>query len=89
MNDFKTSGCKPSYTGDSPYAGYIVSNGAMCSSVAFAKPLSLNLNCSDVTFRLKELDINLNTNSLETYFSAIDTLIINGMKFVKVGPEKS
>lgn len=89
MNDFKTSGCKPSHSGDSPYAGHIMSDGAMCSPVAFAKPPSLNLNCSDVTFRLKELDITLNTNSLETYFSAIDTLIVNGMKFVKVGPEKS
>lgn len=89
MNDFKTSGCKPSHSGDSPYAGYIMSDGAACSSVTFAKPLSLKLDCSDVTFRLKELDINLNTNSLETYFSAIDALIINGMKFVKVGPEKS
>lgn len=88
MNDFKTSGCKPSHSGDSPYAGYIMSDGAVCSSVTFAKPLSLNLNCSDITFSLKELDINLNTNSLETYLNAIDALTINGIKFVKVESEK-
>lgn len=48
MNDFKTSGCKPSHGSDSPCAGYIMSDGAVCSSVTFAKPLSLNLNCSDI-----------------------------------------
>ena len=89
MNDFKTSGCKPSHSGDSPYAGYIMSDGAVCSSVTFAKSLSLNFDCSDVTFRVKELDINLNADSLETYLNTIDALTINGIKFVKVGLEKS
>lgn len=84
MNDFKTSGCKPSYTGDpSPILGLSLSE-------SFAISPHLIIDCNGVTFSLKELsiDIALDEGQLKKYLDNIDALIINGMKFVKVGPEK-
>lgn len=79
MNDFKTCGCKPIET---PIA--VDDASGFCFSSSFAKPLGLTLDCTDVTFKLKELDINLNTNALTTYLNTIDTLTINGVKFIKL-----
>lgn len=42
-------------------------------------PYGLVINCKSVTFNLKELDIKLD----EQYLNEIDTLIINGIAFVK------
>ena len=84
MNDFKTCGCKPI---ESPMASYDASGFRFSSS--FAKPLGLVLDCTDVTFKLKELDINLNTKALTTYLDAIDTLTINGVKFIKLESEET
>ena len=83
MNDFKTSGCKPSYTGDSP------SILSLRLSESFAISPHLIIDCNGVTFSLKELDIDiaLDEGQLKKYLDNIDALIINGMKFVKVGPE--
>ena len=80
MNDFKTSGCKPPYTGDS----------ATSLSDLVVKPVKLIIDCNGVTFSLKELsvDITLDEEQLKKYLDNIDALTINGMKFVKVGPEK-
>lgn len=84
MNDFKTCGCKPIESSMDSYdsSGY-------CFSSSFAKPLSLTLDCTDVTFKLKEVDIDLNTNALTTYLNAIDTLTINGVKFIKLEGEET
>lgn len=84
MNDFKTCGCKPI---ESSRASYDASGS--CFSSSFANPLSLILDCTDVTFKLKELDINLNANALTTYLDAIDTLTINGVKFIKLESEET
>ena len=48
------------------------------------------INCNGVTFSLKQLsiDIALDEGQLKKYLDNIDALTINGMKFVKVGPEK-
>lgn len=58
-----------------------------CFSSSFAKPRGLTIDCTDVTFKLKELDINLNTKALTTYLDAIDTLTVNGIKFIKLESE--
>ena len=81
MNDFKTSECKPLHTGGS----------ATSLSDLVVKPVKLIIDCNGVTFSLKELsvDIALNEEQLKKYLDNIDALIVNGMKFVKVGPEKS
>ena len=42
-------------------------------------PYGLIINCKSVTFNLKELEIKLD----EQYLDDIDTLIINGIVFVK------
>lgn len=42
-------------------------------------PYGLVINCKSVTFNLKELDIKLD----KQYLDDIDTLIINGIVFVK------
>lgn len=42
-------------------------------------PYGLVINCKSVTFNLKELDIKLDKQCLDD----IDTLIINGIVFVK------
>ena len=80
MNDFKTSGCKPLYTGDS----------ATSLSDLAVKPVNMIIDCNGVTFSLKELsiDIALDERQPKKYLDNIDALTINGMKFVKVGPEK-
>ena len=80
MNGFKTSECKPLHTGDS----------ATSLSDLVVKPVKLIIDCNGVTFSLKELsvDIALDEEQLKKYLDNIDALTINGMKFVKVGPEK-
>ncbi len=60
-----------------------INDGHFFSS-SFAKPLGLTLDCTDVTFRLKEADINLNTKALTTYLDSIDTMTVNGVKFIKL-----
>lgn len=82
MNDFKTCGCKPIESSMDSYD----SSGHLFSS-SFAKPRGLTIDCTDVTFGLKELDINLNTKALTTYLDAIDAITINGIKFVKLESE--
>ena len=42
-------------------------------------PYGLVINCKSVTFNLKELEIKLD----KQYLDDIDTLIINGIAFVK------
>lgn len=84
MNDFKTCGCKQI---ESPMASYDASG--CCFSSSFTKPLGLTLDCTDVTFKLKEVDIDLNTKALTTYLDAIDTLTINGVKFIKLESEET
>lgn len=84
MNDFKTCGCKPI---ESPMINYDASG--FCFSSSFAKPLGLTIDCTNVAFKLKELNINLNTNALTTYLDAIDTLTINGVKFIKLESEET
>lgn len=84
MNDFKTSGCKPSYTGDpSPILGLGLSE-------SFAVSPHLVIDCNGVTFSLKELDIDivLDKGKLRKYLENANALVINGMKFVKAGSEK-
>lgn len=83
MNDFKTSGCNSSHTGDSPYVWNVDSDGGLCVSDAILKPYNLVLDCKDVTFRLKELDITLVENKTKEYLDNIDAITINGIKFVK------
>ena len=83
MNDFKTSGCNPSHTGDSPYVWNIESDGGLCVSDAILKPYNVVLDCKDVTFRLKELDITLVESKMKEYLDNIDAITINGIKFVK------
>ena len=56
-------------------------------------PTSLNsiiINCSSVTFSLKELNIDLplDESNLRKCLDNTDTLVINGTKFVKAGSEK-
>ena len=77
MNDFKTCGCKPI---ESPF----ISTSAVCLSDSFTNPRGVVLDCTAVTFKLKELDIELNTNALTTYLDAINYLTINGVKFIKL-----
>ena len=74
MDDLKNSWCKPSCIYDLPTI----------------KPVSIIIDCNGVTFSLKELsiDIALDEGQLIKYLDNIDALTINGMKFVKVGPEK-
>ena len=83
MNDFKTCGCKSSYTGNSPYVWNIDSGGGLCVSDAILQHYNVVLDCKDVTFRLKELDITLVENKMKEYLDNINTLTINGIKFIK------
>ena len=83
MNDFKTSGCNPSHTGDSPYVWNIESDGGLSFSDSMIKSYNLVLDCKDVTFRLKELDITLVESKMKEYLDNIDAITINGIKFVK------
>lgn len=87
MNDFKTSGCNPSRIGDSPYVWNIESGSGLCVSDAILKPYNVVLDCKDVTFKLKELDITLVESKMKEYLDSIDALIINGIKFVKTASE--
>lgn len=87
MNDFKTCGCNPSHTGDSPYVWNVDSGGGLCVSDAILKPYNLVLDCKDVTFRLKELDITLVESKMREYLDNIDAITINGIKFVKLESE--
>ena len=84
MNDFKTCGCKPI---ESSTASYDASG--FCFSSSFSKPISLTIDCTDVTLKLKEVDIDLNANALTTYLNTIDTLTINGVKFIKLESEET
>ena len=84
MNDFKTSGCNPSHTGDSPYVWNVDSCGGLCVSDAILNPYNLVLDCKDVTFRLKELDITLVESKMKEYLDNIGAITINGIKFIKV-----
>ena len=83
MNDFKTCGCKPSDTSYSPYVWNVDSGGGLCVSDAILQPYNVVLDCKDVTFRLKELDITLTESKMEEYLGSISTLTINGIKFIK------
>ena len=78
MSDFKTCGANISYTGVSPYT--FGGESGLCFNT---DSLSLVLDCKDVTFKLDELDINLNSSNTKQYLDDIDTLVINGIKFIK------
>lgn len=84
MNDFKTCGCKPIQTsldvGDA---------SSLCFSDSFALPRGVVLNCKNVTFRLKELEINISESKMKVYLDNIDTLTINGVKFIKLESEET
>lgn len=84
MDDFKTSGCKSIYTGDS---SRVI---GLRSSESFAISPHLVIDCNGVTFSLKELgiDIALDEGKLRKCLENTDALVINGIKFVKVEPEK-
>lgn len=90
MNDFKTSGCKPSDTSYSPYVWNIESDGGLrfTDSDSIAKSCRVVLDCEDVTFRLKELEINLDAKKTKEYLDNIGALVINGVKFVKLESER-
>ena len=83
MNDFKTCGCKPSDTSYSSYVWNLDSGGGLCVSDAILKPYNVVLDCKDVTFRLKELDITLVESKMKEYLDNIDAITINGIKFIK------
>ena len=89
MNDFKTCGCKPSYTDISPYVWNVDAHGGLCVSDAILNRYNLTLDCKDVTFRLKELDITLTESKMKEYLDNISTLTINGIKFIKVESEET
>ena len=89
MNDFKTCGCNPSYTNISPYVWNVDSHGGLCVSDAILNRFNVVLDCKDVTFRLKELDITLTESKMKEYLDNIDTLTINGIKFIKVESEET
>ena len=89
MNDFKTSGCKPSDTSYSPYVWNMDSGGGLCVSDAILQPYNVVLDCKDVTFRLKELDITLVESKMKEYLDNISTITINGIKFIKVESEET
>ena len=89
MNDFKTCGCKPSYTDISPYVWNVDSHGGLCVSDAILNHYNLTLDCRDVTFRLKELDITLTESKMKEYLDNISTITINGIKFIKVESEET
>ena len=78
MSDFKTCGVNISYTGVSPYT--FGGESGLCFNT---DSLSLVLDCKDVTFKLDELDINLNSSNTKQYLDDIDTLVINGIEFIK------
>ena len=82
MNDFKTSGCKPSYTDISPYVWNVDSGGGLRFSDAIL-PYNVVLDCKDVTFRLKELDITLVESKMKEYLDNIDAITINGIKICR------
>ena len=86
MNDFKTCGCKPSYTDISPYVWNVDSGGGLCVS---DNRYNVVLDCKDVTFRLKELDITLTESKTKEYLDNISTLTINGVKFIKLESEET
>ena len=82
MNDFKTCGCKPIQ------ASLAIGDASgLCFSDSFAMPRRVVLDCKDVTFRLKELEINLSESKTRECLDGIGALIINGVKFVKVENE--
>ena len=89
MNDFKTSGCKSSYTSNSPYVWNVDSGGGLCVSDAILNRFNVVLDCKDVTFRLNELDITLTESKMNEYLDSIDTLTINGVKFIKLESEET
>ena len=89
MNDFKTSGCKPSDTSYSPYVWNMDSGGGLCVSDAILQPYNVVLDCKDVTFRLNELDITLTESKMKEYLDNISTITINGIKFIKVESEET
>ena len=78
MSDFKTCGANISYTGVSPYT--FGGESGLCFNT---NSLSLVLDCKDVTFKLNELDINLDSSNTKQYLDDIDTLVINGIEFIK------
>ena len=84
MSDFKTCGANISYTGISPYT--FGGDSGSCfntNSLSDIQPYLLVLDCKDVTFKLNELDINLNSSNTKQYLNDIDGLVINGIKFIK------
>ena len=83
MNDFKTSGCNPPHTDISPYVWNVDSHGGLCVSDAILNRYNVVLDCKDVTFRLKELDITLVESKMKAYIDNIDAITINGIKFIK------
>ena len=89
MNDFKTCGCKPSYTDISPYVWNVDSGGGLCVSDAILNRYNVVLDCRDVTFRLKELDITFTESKMKEYLDSISTITINGIKFIKVESEET
>ena len=89
MNDFKTCGCKPSYTDISHYVWNMDSGGGLCVSDAILNRYNVVLDCKDVTFRLKELDITLVESKMKEYLDNISTITINGIKFIKVESEET
>ena len=89
MNDFKTSGCKSSYTSNQPYVWNVDSGGGLCVSDAILNRFNVVLDCKDVTFRLNELDITLTESKMKEYLDSIDTLTINGVKFIKLESEET
>ena len=84
MSDFKTCGANISYTGVSHYT--FGGDRGLCfntNSLSDIKPYNLVLDCKDVTFKLNELDINLNSSNTKQCLDDIDTLVINGIEFIK------
>lgn len=84
MNDFKTCGCKPSYTDISHYVWNVDSGGGLRVSDAILDRYNVVPDCKDATFRLNELDITLAESKMREYLGNISTLTVSGAKFIKL-----
>ena len=52
------------------------------------KPLGLVLDCDEVTFKLSELGIRLDSANAKRLLDGVDSIVVNGVRFAKAGSEK-
>ena len=82
MNDFETCGC------NTPRGGADGDLRFRADPITGVKPLGLVLDCDEVTFKLNELDIRLDSASTERLLDGVDAIVVNGVRFAKAGSEK-